>query len=231
MAHAVSLPLSGDREVNIISTARADGDFAVTSEGVAARRRSLIDANWTWLQLQHGTDVIPVGRPGSGAGAAADGGWTVCENAPIGVTSADCAPVVVAASGANGAALAVVHAGWKGLLHGIIEVAAGAVLGAAGADPTTVAFCGPCIGPQHYAFSHDDLQPFRQRFGSEVLSLTNEGEPALDMFAGVALSLERSGFARPNRPASTADPTYFSHRVRKDAERMVTVAHLTSGGL
>ncbi len=53
---------------------------------------------------------------------------TVCSRATPGlglvVSYADCVPVVIVASGPAGPALAAVHAGWRGMLAGIVGKAA-----------------------------------------------------------------------------------------------------------
>jgi len=228
VALETQLKLGPSFRVDVVSSERSDGNFAVDSAEVAFRRQNLMAGDWTWLWLEHGTDIIPVGAPGDSAGSHGDGAWTMLTDAPLGVTTADCAPVVLAASNGDRAALAVVHAGWKGLLHGIVEVAAATVQGLVGPVAHLSAYCGPCIGPDHYAFSPQDLGRFSKRYGPDVVAATSEGEPSLDLFAGVGIAIERGGFPVPARPTSTAEQRYFSHRVRKDPERMTTVAQLVS---
>ena len=94
----------------------------------------------------------------------------------VGVVTADCVPVLVAAGGA----VAAVHAGWRGLAGGVIPSALAALREAsAGAAPR--AAVGPCIGPCCYEVDAPVLDAMRQRFG-----------PALD----AALAPSRPGHAR-----------------------------------
>lgn len=219
-------------DVEIISTEAHDGDFAVSARGVEGRRRALVDAPWTWLRLQHGATAVPVDRPGAHAGIAADAGATLCLDAPIGVTTADCAGIVlVATDGEHHAGVAVVHAGWRGLVAGVVEAAAGLLDQLAGRPlPHRTSVCSPCIDPGHYEFGQPELDLVVARYGPAVLSETVDGRPALDLFAGVRVAVERAGFIPPERPPSTADRRYFSHRVRADDQRLVTVARLVERG-
>lgn len=223
---AVLIPLGPTRAIEVVSTDRSHGDFAVSSTGIAERRGRLMPTPWTWLNLVHGASVIEVAGQGEGAGSKADGAWTAAMDTALAVTTADCAPVVLGAASAVGAALAVVHAGWRGLEAGVVDTAAALVRARAGDGAQLVAFCGPCIGPEHYEFSTVDLDRVADALAPSVRALTADGAPALDMFAGVAVALARSGFPVPERPPSTASPQFFSHRMRSDPERMTTVARM-----
>ncbi len=93
---------------------------------------------------------------------------------------------------------------------------------------TSAAWCGPCIGPEDYAFSPSDLAQLVDRYGPVVASTTRGGGPALDLFAGVREALAGVGFDVAARPRSTAGRRYFSHRLRADSARMATVARLVT---
>ncbi|OHV09008.1 hypothetical protein BH688_13120 [Kushneria phosphatilytica] len=66
----------------------------------------------------HGTTVVTVTRPGQACGEA-DGLLTTRAGIPLGIATADCLPILLAHR--NGQAVAALHAGWRGLLAGIIE--------------------------------------------------------------------------------------------------------------
>ena len=66
----------------------------------------------------------------------------------LGVLTADCAPVLLADPVAG--VIGAVHAGWKGILAGIVEAAVDTMIGL-GADPgRIVAAIGPCIAQASY---------------------------------------------------------------------------------
>ncbi|NNC40251.1 MAG: polyphenol oxidase family protein [Acidimicrobiia bacterium] len=208
-----------------------DGSLRVTEPAFFHNLEQLwpTPADVTWLKQIHGQTIVTVDHPGDHAGVEADGAFTTAVGVTLAVTTADCAPVVMAAADGNARALAVVHAGWRGLLAGIIEKGANSVI-AAVPNGRRFAFCGPCIGPDHYEFSPADMAPIVERYSNRVRSRTEAGAPSLDLFAGVEQALDRSGFPAPERPPSTASPSYFSHRsgdsVRRTG-RMMTLAQLT----
>jgi polyphenol oxidase len=215
-----SISLGSGLRCEIRTTTTLEGDFRTDIEPsvLEARRRGILDAEWTWLRQVHGAEVVTVSRPGEFAGEIADGAVVGVVGAPIAVTTADCAPVVLVASNA----IAVVHAGWRGAEAGIVERAAGE-LTARGAQPVAT-FLGPCIGPSHYEFGQADLARLIDRFGPTVGAVTVDGAPALDLPAVIASACRQAGWPAPQRPPCTSDPMYFSHRTRSDRGRQTTVA-------
>lgn len=72
--------------------------------------------------------------------------------------AADCVPVVVAAQ--DGSAIAVVHAGWRGLVVGVLERAVEAL------PPVPLAAAiGPCAGPERYEVGPEVRDRLQARFG------------------------------------------------------------------
>lgn len=215
-----TVPIDG-AVVRILSTDRNDGDFAVavatTDEGERIRA-AIHPAPWTWLRQIHGRDVVEVDAAGDHAGAVADGVLTSAVDAPIAVTTADCAPLVLVGD----RAVAVVHAGWRGAVAGVVESAATA-MAAIGVQPVE-AILGPCIHPARYAFGVDDLDAVVARFGPSVATTTVDGAPALDMPEVVASACRESGWPVPSPGPCTSHSSYFSHRTRGDSGRLTTVA-------
>jgi YfiH family protein len=138
-------------------------------------------------------------------GEHADGLWTDQPGLPILVMSADCLPIVLARTGGGDRAVAVLHAGWKGLLDGI--VAAGVT--ALGADNLNAAI-GPAIGPCCYEVGEEVAAPFRERFGDDVMHGRN-----LDLWTSAERALRAAGVERVERfdRCTACEPeTFFSHR-------------------
>ena len=220
--YAWTIPV-GDRRVEIRSTTAADGDFAVglvetERDALIERRRAIVDQPWTWLRQVHEADLVVVESPGADAGAQADGALTHTPGVPIAVTTADCSPVVLVST----TGIAVVHAGWRGALAGIIERAADR-LRADGSTPVA-AVLGPCIGVEHYEFGASDLESMVERYGPTVVGSTRQGTPGLDMHAVVVAACRRAGWPAPEATACTGDDRFFSHRRRSDRGRQTTVA-------
>ncbi|MFV0523938.1 MAG: laccase domain-containing protein [Acidimicrobiales bacterium] len=225
MARRIDVPMV-DTIARVVFTDRADGDYRIDGApgGLEELRRDVVDAPWTWLRQVHSDVVVTARTPGDGAGATADAAVTTAIGAPLAVTTADCAPVVLIGDIGVG----VAHAGWRGLLAGVVERTA-AALGAAGVRPVRT-LLGPCIDPEHYEFSPVDLDAVASALGDGVRAVTPVGTPALDVPAAVAAACRRAGWPQPDRPPATSDPTWFSHRVRGDTGRQTTVVWLEERG-
>jgi copper oxidase (laccase) domain-containing protein len=139
---------------------------------------------------------------------------------PLAVHAADCAPVILVGS----QRVAAVHAGWRGLVAGVI----GRSVEALGGDTADIqAHLGPVIRPPHYAFDPADLQPIVDQFGSVVRGRTANGDPALDVPALVAEALRRAGVSDlVDHGYDTADQRFFSYRLRSDVGRHAAVVWL-----
>lgn len=177
---------------------------------------------WTWLEQVHGADVVVVTAPGEHAGAVADAAVTAESGCTLVVRSADCAPIVLLGGGAVG----VVHAGWRGLLAGVVEAAV-AALRAISDDPVE-ARLGPCIHPCCYEFDGPGRAELVARVGPAAEATTTWGTPAVDLPAAVAAELARVDVALPERsPGCTAcGHRWWSHRARQDPQRIATAAWL-----
>jgi hypothetical protein len=112
----------------------------------------------------------------------------------VGVVTADCVPVLVAA----GAAVAAVHAGWRGLAGGVIPRALEALAEATG-GAEAVAAVGPCIGACCYEVDAPVLDALRLRFGAALdaaLRPARPGHALLDLPALAREALVAAGLAR-----------------------------------
>ena len=208
-------------------SSRADGDFHIDAEptALARRRDALMAGAWTWLRQVHGSEVVVVGEPGEGAGAAADAAVTDQPGVVLAVHTADCLPALLWSDGVIGAA----HVGWRGLLAGVLSNTVDAMV-ALGAGDIRVQL-GPHIRPRCYEFGADDLDDVAARFGAGVRAVTGWGTTALDLQSGVRSALA----ARPELIDVRAEPgctacepdRYFSHRARADTGRHAAVISLT----
>jgi len=170
----------------------------------------------------HGARVVVVTRPGEHAGADADAAVTAVPGCTLAVRSADCVPVVLLGD----RTVAVVHAGWRGLMAGVVDAAAHAVR--ALGDQPQVAHLGPCIRPGCYEFADAELTAVAARLGAEVRATTSWGTPALDLPGAVHLALAASGVRaiHDDSGCTACDRRWFSHRARAEAGRFATTAWL-----
>jgi YfiH family protein len=214
----------GAGSIHVVATERRHGDLdvQVPADLLVGRRRAIVDAPWSWCHQVHGAAVHVVDSPGAVAGADGDGLCTTVPAAPISVRVADCAPVVLADPAG---VVAVLHAGWRGLMGGIIAEGV-ASMGRLGATDM-VAVLGPCIRPERYEFGAADLGRVIDRFGPTVAGTTSEGRPALDMPAAVRSALGEHGIeivAVLGGCTADEDDRRWSHRGRGERERQAVVA-------
>lgn len=219
-----SRPLGRD-DVRVLVTDRRHGDLAidVAPDVLAPRRARVVDRPWSWLRQVHGADVVVVDdQPVRGA----DGDALVTRRpgTVVAVHSADCAPVALVSNGP----VAVVHAGWRGVVAGVLPAAVRALreLGAT----EIAAWLGPCIHPECYAFGAAELDEIEARLGGRVRSTTATGELALDLPAAVARSLRSVEVELVDAAVgcTACDTRWFSHRARADAGRQALVAWIES---
>jgi polyphenol oxidase len=231
--------------VRAVASTRADGDFhldRVHPDELERRRRSLVDLPWTMLHEVHGVGLVEVTTPGGGDRSTGDVLVTDRAGAALGVWAGDCAPVVVVGELGR---FAVVHAGWRGLAAGVLDVAAAAVASDGGG--VTAALLGPSIGPCCYEFGRSDLEAVAAGVGTHpdsITSTTSTGALALDVAAAVTAGLARHGVTVDHvtvdhgggdhggdgpragcRPVCTGcGGQHSSHRARAELERHVLVA-------
>jgi YfiH family protein len=106
-----------------------------------------------WLRQVHGSHVLV--DPAAGAAAEADAAITRDAGVVCVVQAADCLPVIFASG--DGAEVAVAHAGWRGLLGGVLE----ATVRAMSADPANLlAWLGPAISQAAFEVGGEVRQQF-----------------------------------------------------------------------
>jgi YfiH family protein len=186
-----------------------------------------------WADQIHGSAVLVTslvgpgleaapgpGRGGSLRAGSVDGLVAISPDVAVAMLTADCASIAMASPEG---VFAAVHAGWRGLVEGVVARAA-ATMRATGATDL-VAALGPCIHPECYEFSPDDLDRMAGVLGDRVRAETSEGRPALDLPAAVRSALEADGIEqRAGVDACTACGTgYFSHRARQETGRQALV--------
>lgn len=161
--------------------------------------------------LRHGSPLPELAPAGAADAVVGDGtGVALC------VLTADCGALALASPEG---VFAAVHAGWRGLLAGVVEAAVDRMRARGATD--VVGALGPCIHAGCYEFSGADLDAVAAVYGDAVRATTSEGRPALDVPAGIAAALARAD-ARPVAGVDVCTACgdgYFSHRARRDTGR------------
>lgn len=128
-----------------------------------------------------------------------------------GVLVADCVPLLLATS--DGALLAAVHAGRKGMLGGVVSEAL-AVFAARGARPADIwAAIGPTVCGACYEVP-EEMRSAAAAIEPECATTTRWGTPGLDVAAGVRAQLRREGIGHvTGGPWCTMeDRRFYSYR-------------------
>jgi len=145
----------------------------------------------------------------------------------LSVRVADCVPVLLATE--DGSTVAAVHAGWRGVVAGILPAALGAMTaGRKNLVPTAgparfsgqgvLAAVGPCIGADAFEVGPEVLEEFTATFGPDApVKRRPDGKGTVDLREAVRRQLLMAGV-----PASDIDTTdrctwrdadeFFSHR-------------------
>ena len=184
-------------------TSRGDGDL----------RPRESTREWATVHQVHGATIVLATEPG--IQAEGDAIVTTTRGLAIAVRVADCAPIALEADGIVG----VVHAGWRGILAGVIPAALD-VMRSLGATDIR-AHLGPCIHAECYEFGAAELDAMAASLGDVVRGTTSWGTPALDVQAAVRAQLP----AVDDIDVCTAcSSDHWSHRARGDAQRQAVVA-------
>jgi polyphenol oxidase len=136
--------VSGGAYASLNLGAHVGDDATAVAENRRRLRAALnLPGEPEWVEQVHGIGVLDLDAPereGVADAVIARRGGQVCV-----VQVADCLPVLFASL--RGDAVAVAHAGWRGLAAGVLE----ATVARFGIDPSELlAWLGPAIGPQHF---------------------------------------------------------------------------------
>ena len=133
------------------------------------------------------------------------------------VRVADCVPMLLASK--DGRVVSAVHAGWRGIIAGVVTEAVRDVKDLGGGLDTSdiVAAIGPCISEKHFEVGPEVVEAFDGAGLSKVVNREGYDKPHINLSEAVALQLKSVGLtgAQIDRTAcctfSHADE-FFSHR-------------------
>ncbi|MBV6819888.1 peptidoglycan editing factor PgeF [Rahnella sp. PD12R] len=138
----------------------------------------------------HGTRIADVVQPGQDCGEA-DGFITSTPGILLAVFTADCLPVIFCRK--DGKEVAAIHAGWRGLIDGILEKMAERI-NENGDTSDWFAAIGPAAGNCCYEVSQELVDDFMQRLDLPP-SLISPRHRHLDLAAIASAKLHSLGFA------------------------------------
>jgi YfiH family protein len=184
------------RAVDTLNLGRwTEDEPAAVAENLSRVARAAGVARLAQGRQVHGTAVV--GAPAAGVFPEADGVHSREPGVGCLVLTADCLPVALVAPG--GRAVAMVHAGWKGLAGGVLEAGIGALGGEVAA-----AFVGPGAGACCYEVGPE----VHARFGTSGRTLDLKGIAARRLRAAGVQEVHDAGLCTMCDP----ERRFFSHR-------------------
>lgn len=154
---------------------------------------AFLPASPAWLSQVHSTDVIElISSIKIGSIPVADGSFSKESNQVCCVMTADCLPVLLCNK--QGTQVAAVHAGWRGLLDGIIEHA----IDKFDSSDQLLAYLGPAIGPNAFEVGSEVQQAFCKqdhKAESAFKSSSNQGKWLADIYQLARIRLNNKGVA------------------------------------
>jgi YfiH family protein len=204
-----------------VSTTVGDGLHRVLANRDLAARPIGRGPWWSTVKQVHGSDVVvahPVARGAGGRHREADAQWTEDDEATLAVLSADC--VLVLAAGAT--RLGVAHAGWRGIVAGVIEN----IVRETEAEHV---FLGPAIGPCCFEVGAEVAGAFTKRYPEAV---TDQRHVDLWTAAEEAARTGGASDVRASRLCTSCEAgLFFSHRRdRGSTGRQALLARLGAPG-
>ena len=188
-----------------LNLGRLTGDDVERVDENRARLCDEVDAPLERLALNRQVHSALVHRAVAGArGDPGDGLWTDEPDLPVLAMAADCLPIALARVDGARPAVAVLHAGWRGLLGGVVAEGV-RVLGG-----RVAAAVGPAIGPCCYEVGPEVAEPFAALLGPEVVRGRR-----LDLRRAAELLLRAEGVEAVERVdlCTCCNPDlFFSHR-------------------
>jgi YfiH family protein len=186
---------------------------------------------WQWLQQIHGAGVVEVVEPT--VELAADALFTKQPNVVCCVQTADCLPVFFAAR--NGSEVAIAHAGWKGLVAGVLE---NTVRKMSSDASEIIAWLGPAIGPCHFEVGAEVKESFLESANSLAVKESLEGcfkitrssqKFMADIYAIARIKLSQLGISQitgGSHCTYCAEECFFSYRRDGVSGRMLNAIYI-----
>lgn len=181
-----------------------------------------------WLQQLHGTAVATAGEQQL---PAADACFTRDAGIACAVMTADCLPILLCDR--HGDQIAAVHAGWRGLVAGVIEN----TIASFDARSELMAWLGPAISQPHFEVGVEVRQKFlatataAEQNRTALAFVANADRPGFyfaDLYQLARLRLQQLGVNEiygGNTCSYTNEDRFFSYRRDGECGRMVSVIY------
>jgi len=140
----------------------------------------------------HGTAIVDIDVPRDSTTPQADASLSRKPNNICAVMTADCLPILLCKK--DGSVVAAIHAGWRGLLAGIVEKTVTRL-----AEPQNIlAWLGPAIGPGNFEVGGEVKTAFAEKnpIMQQAFQQVDEAHFHADLYALARITLLQSGVKR-----------------------------------
>lgn len=201
---------------------------------VLGQHTGVKDLGVQWARQVHGTAVYRAAEKTLQPAPEADAIYTDTPRLALAVLTADCLPVLFCSQ--DGAEIAVAHAGWRGLLAGVLESAVCSFR----AEPGDItAWLGPAIGPCHFEVGSEVRSAFVSAAIEQEQAATRTafqpgqvpGKWLADLYALARLRLRRAGLMVVSGDATCTicnHDRYYSYRLQPVTGRFATLIAKTA---
>ncbi len=161
-------------------------NWSAMLDAIAARRLKLAK-----VRQVHGRAVQIVGPGGCDPATPADALMSDRPNQLLTVRTADCVAILVADDGRVSGAI---HAGWRGVVAGVIGGTIGQMCQTFGTSPAALtAAIGPCIGVEHYEVGDEVASQFVEAGLGSAVHRCSVGKARVDLRAAARAQLQAAG--------------------------------------
>jgi YfiH family protein len=207
--------------------AHVGDDPALVMENRRRLRESFdLPAEPVWLTQVHGVMVADLDADLVATGTQADAAISQRPDRICAVLTADCLPVLL--TDREGTCVAAAHAGWRGLLAGVLE----ATVRAMRVPPQhLLAWLGPAIGPRHFEVGAEVREQFMHRDPAAAAAFIGSERFMADLYLLARQRLRALGVASiyGGGECTFADSTrFFSHRRDQPTGRQATLIWRTA---
>ena len=195
-----------------------------------------LPADPLWLSQVHGIRVVDAAE--AMPGVEADAAFTGQTQVVCAIQTADCLPVLFCDTG--GKVVAAAHAGWRGLLAGVLENTIEAMTRRAVPTDQIMAWLGPAIGPQAFEVGEEVRAAFLSREPAAESAFVpisqgesqekSQGKYLADLFFLARKRLLAKGVSSVygGEVCTVSDPArFFSHRRDRISGRQASLIWLT----
>ncbi len=147
--------------------------------------QTIHQSNIVWLDQRHTTDCLYVDKVPEQT-LVADALWTDKPGLVLAVMTADCLPILLT----NGKRICAIHAGWRGLVDGIIENSLAQCVTRLGSE-SWQAWIGPAISAKFFEVGEEVRQAFVEKYPAFVGYFQPHGDKWLADLAAMAEQILR----------------------------------------